>query len=1146
MQRKKFFEFRWGFIALLIVVLTACGGGGGASDIIDSSGKVIVVPDLKYNVQTAVLKADVRQVDSGLSGPDINGIFIAADISTYRTGQVFVVNKKAFKITGINPLQGGTTGQLITTPASLADTYSDLKFNYTMHPVMYDANGKVQSVRQVGVLSKLRNPFQVGLAQTTAQNPSCLIPKREISTSEEEFGIEYEVDCTIAQLLSVVDTESADWLHVKGTLGFTGKTKVFKDIAENTEYIDTTNSGTFDLTAGLQTAKIPYVDIKLKLDALCSKFRASNPELRCEIKDEHGELKATFAIGLITVHGVTPTPVPIPVYLSGGLLLEIGLKISGEVTIGGTMSKTVRMGHIQGVKLQEQPTPVFSRSASTGANANGELDLFAGIFGAAGIGEGGSFSGVEARLDLGLYATGTAIFPPPCLKLEVGARAQLNVTALQVGAFDGFTLIDDKFKLPFSDWSPSIPQDCDGQPGKIALKYTLNGKNYYSYDNANSTPTLDSYLANHWLVEPHNGLPNGQVVLNLTDTRPISGRPLSFEVSVLDNARSAYLMAAASTLAAPSAQGVYRAVIDVGNTSYGDNIKLRIMAFVPGDRANTQVTRDISILVETQLAAAPIFYNEIDTFGEETYEMQLNFGSAAVASRVKSGYILFSDGSQRLLELDGTNWKTTYSRWLSCSVCTRIKPTKLVLFTDLIKTGMGQSFEFTEDTIPRVATVEISPASIKVGDVVTAKITGRLIPPNVQMNVPNCANLIEVRTFQNNAVDNWASNYRVFTCNADMPGNDLIAKTTGIDGGIAVFSILSPAATVPTPTSLNLLLGATVTDSCMFCSNYSVYGDPNYLTDGNITSGRNLGTSSGSFNIFPLSTISIDRLVVYPIMTPNGEVTYEVQTSVSPVGATGTFTSHGIRSSAWASGVPFDILLNVNTTGVRVVKLIIHSSPSWVSFSEIQGFLGNTPAAFNDTFETASLDTNLWASASGYGLGTVAGGVLNLGPGTGVSTLGKRLFSGSKIDITTFIKVAGGGIYDTYAVLFDAATNEVIAVGEHPGSVGTTGPLGLYAYGSGGYAFTGTNRTPASLTGVSYEYTGVTTSQFKVLNIQIDGSILTVQRGDQSAGGTITYSESFTRNLGRSIVGRQFYLLIANHASGSQNAKVDWIKVATQ
>ena len=434
----------------------------------------------------------------------------------------------------------------------------------------------------------------------------------------------------------------------------------------------------------------------------------------------------------------------------------------------------------------------------------------------------------------------------------------------------------------------------------------------------------------------------------------------------------------------------------------------------------------------------------------------------------------------------------------------------------------------------------ISPVIAKVGIATSFKIAGTNLPVTDHLDITfdGCANI--------QFVSQSAAQHQ-FTCTPTVAGT-LTAVIRTLPGAtpLGSFPVAVSAATAPPPTSLNLLLGATVTDSCMFCSNYSVYGDPNYLTDGNITSGRNLGTYSGSFNIFPLSTISIDRLVVYPIMTPNGVVTYEVQTSASPVGAAGTFTSHGIRSSAWASGVPFDILLNVNTTGVRVVKLIIHSSPSWVSFSEIQGFLGNTPAAFNDTFETASLDTNLWASASGYGLGTVAGGLLDLAPGAGVSTLGKRLFSGSKIDISTLIKVAGGSAYDTYLNLYEAATNEAINVGEHPGSIGTTGPLGLYAYGSGGYAFTGTNRTPASVSGVSYEYSGVTTTQFKVLNIQIDGNILTVQRGDQSAGGAITYSESFTRNLGRSIVGRQFYLLIANHASGSQNAKVDWIKVATQ
>ena len=38
MQRKKFFEFRWGFIALSAVLLAACGGGGGSSPGTDITG----------------------------------------------------------------------------------------------------------------------------------------------------------------------------------------------------------------------------------------------------------------------------------------------------------------------------------------------------------------------------------------------------------------------------------------------------------------------------------------------------------------------------------------------------------------------------------------------------------------------------------------------------------------------------------------------------------------------------------------------------------------------------------------------------------------------------------------------------------------------------------------------------------------------------------------------------------------------------------------------------------------------------------------------------------------------------------------------------------------------------------------------------
>jgi len=161
------------------------------------------------------------------------------------------------------------------------------------------------------------------------------------------------------------------------------------------------------------------------------------------------------------------------------------------------------------------------------------------------------------------------------------------------------------------------------------------------------------------------------------------------------------------------------------------------------------------------------------------------------------------------------------------------------------------------------------------------------------------------------------------------------------------------AATTITVTAVaasNLLLGATVTDSCTFCADYSRYGYPNSLTDGNITSGRNIGTYSGSFTFALATPADIGRISLLPSMSPNGAVTFEVQTSTDANGAAGTWTSHGSQlTQAWKSGEWVDIALNANTTSVRMVKLFVYSSPSWVSFTEVQGYSATT-SSYQGTF----------------------------------------------------------------------------------------------------------------------------------------------------------------------------------------------------
>ena len=121
-------RLRMGLSAVALSVLAACGGGEGASG-------PVRAPDLKYNVQSAVLQNGVKSISSGLTGPDSNGIFIASDVTGYKIGQIFIVDKVAYKVTNIEPSDNGAGGQILTMPATLNETFSDLKMNYTMHPV---------------------------------------------------------------------------------------------------------------------------------------------------------------------------------------------------------------------------------------------------------------------------------------------------------------------------------------------------------------------------------------------------------------------------------------------------------------------------------------------------------------------------------------------------------------------------------------------------------------------------------------------------------------------------------------------------------------------------------------------------------------------------------------------------------------------------------------------------------------------------------------------------------------------------------------------------------------------------------------------------------------------------------------------------
>jgi len=144
--------------------------------------------------------------------------------------------------------------------------------------------------------------------------------------------------------------------------------------------------------------------------------------------------------------------------------------------------------------------------------------------------------------------------------------------------------------------------------------------------------------------------------------------------------------------------------------------------------------------------------------------------------------------------------------------------------------------------------------------------------------------------------------------------------------------------TFPAQPTQNLLLGAPVTDSCIGCTD-SYNGALQNITDGNLETARNIATYSGTFHIFLDSPKTISLLKLLPAMSQNGLVNYEIQTSTDPRGAIGTWMSHGgVKSSQWANNTWFDFTLNTNTQNIRVIKVNVTSTPSWLAFFEIEGY----------------------------------------------------------------------------------------------------------------------------------------------------------------------------------------------------------------
>lgn len=129
-----------------------------------------------------------------------------------------------------------------------------------------------------------------------------------------------------------------------------------------------------------------------------------------------------------------------------------------------------------------------------------------------------------------------------------------------------------------------------------------------------------------------------------------------------------------------------------------------------------------------------------------------------------------------------------------------------------------------------------------------------------------------------------------------------------------------------------------------------------------------------------------------------------------------------------------------------------------------------------------------------------------------------------------------GGSRDTHIDLVDVSTNEYIMLGD-------TNYLswGFYTQGSGKFNFKEVSSWAGSHNGINVATNGITTNQFKEYRITIDVSTVKVERGSTLENIT----ETMTKTLGSSIVGRTFYLRIGTASTAHSPGTHDWVRVAT-
>lgn len=204
-----------------------------------------------------------------------------------------------------------------------------------------------------------------------------------------------------------------------------------------------------------------------------------------------------------------------------------------------------------------------------------------------------------------------------------------------------------------------------------------------------------------------------------------------------------------------------------------------------------------------------------------------------------------------------------------------------------------------------------------------------------------------------------------------------------------------------------------------------------------------------------------------------------------------------------------------------------------------------TPATeLFDTFEGTAVHSNKWNIDGWPGTGAtycgslctsvgtvdVNGGLAQFGASGRISTKGKVVFSGDGKIVIEGRMAGPGAMRDTSLMLIDTVSKEQIEVGDT-----NYAGWGFYVFGIGSYNLVepGVADPTANVTAL-----GGSAPDFMEYRVTLEGKSILIERGPTLANIT----QSARRTLGRSIVGRTFYLSLGV-SWAYYPGTIDWIRV---